>query len=535
MMQPYAPNATPASTQAQPDCIISVEKLLRHAATPVRTVLNALVAAQTRHKLFGSGQPVIVAVSGGADSICLLHALHQLAPLWQLSLHVAHLDHALRPESAADADFVRLFAQQLDLPLHTTRLTPGALENDLRGMEAAARAARYAFLRQVATQVGQSAAVVTAHHQDDQAETLLLHLIQGSGLTGLAGMAWVGQLPDAIQPPIRLLRPLLGIDRATLQGYLHAYKLRWCEDASNQNPAYLRNQLRHQLLPSLAAINPNIHATVARTAELLAAEAEHATHRDSAALAAVAVLQEPGTRIVLDILHLATYHVATQRGVLRQALISMEIDLRTVGMDGIDALLDQSHAPTPSGPHPLTANWAWTMLRAEPAAAYHLALHHTDSLPIPADHPHLGQPLTTLLPLPSVGWQTNEQWQLHSSLLAPSDLPADWRNRAQRWRVYFDAEQVGDLYLTTPQPGMRIAPLGMGGQHRNIGDIFTDHKVPTYLRPGWPVVIKKSDETENTEDKETVVWLCGLALADSVRIHTATRQVRQLYWEQATP
>ncbi len=553
-MQPSEPNRPPALSEEQPDCILSVERLLRHAAPPVQVVLKAIVAAQSRHELFVAGQPLIVAVSGGADSICLLHALHQLAPLWQLPLHVAHLDHALRPESAADADFVRLFAQQLQLPVHIARLPAGALANDPRGLEAAARAARYAFLRQVALQAGgqadQVAAVATAHHQDDQAETLLLHLIQGSGLTGLAGMAWVSLLPDALEPPIRLLRPLLGIDRATVQNYLYVYELRWCEDASNQDATYLRNQLRHQLLPSLAAINPNIHATLARTAELLAAEAEHANQRDRTALAAVTVTQNPGERIVLDRLHLATYDQATQRGVVRQALLSLGIDLRAVGMDGIDALLDQSHTKnqveksTAALSHPLTTGWAWTIVRGdrfEVGLTYYLALHRAEILPIPVDHPHLGKPLTAPLPLPATGLQINEQWRLKSSLLDPRDLPAGWNNRAQRWQVYLDAEQGGDLYLTTPRPGMQIAPLGMGGQHRNVGDIFTDHKIPTYLRPGWPVILKKSEveksETDKngSEDEDVVVWLCGLTVADSVRIHPATRQVRHLAWEQATP
>lgn len=566
-MQPCEPNTPPALSQAQPDRILSVEMLLRHAAPPVQVVLKAIVAAQSRHELFVAGQPLIVAVSGGADSICLLHALHQLAPLWQLPLHVAHLDHALRPESAADADFVRLFAQQLQLPAHITRLPAAVLENDPRGLEAAGRAARYAFLRQVALQVavqvdaqaGQTAAVATAHHQDDQAETLLLHLIQGSGLTGLAGMAWVSPLPDALEPPIRLLRPLLGIDRATVQNYLHAYELSWCEDASNQDAAYLRNQLRHQLLPSLAAINPNIHATLARTAELFAAEAEHANQRDRTALAAVTVTQNPGERIVLDRLHLATYDQATQRGVVRQALFSLGIDLRAVGMDGIDVLLEQSYTKnqmeksTAALSHPLTTGWAWTIVRKDrfevghegvsvKPTTYHLALHRAEILPISVAHPHLGKPLTTSLPLPSTGLLINEQWRLKSSLLDPSDLPAGWNNRAQCWQIYLDAQQGADLYLTTPQPGMRIAPLGMGGQHRNIGDIFTDHKIPTYLRPGWPVILKKNEvEKSKTdingtadEDVAVVVWLCGLTLADSVRIHPATRQVRHLAWEQAT-
>ena len=557
MMQKLMPNATLVSAQVEravpiSDVSISIEQFLRDVAPPARAILRALVSAQREHKVFIPGQPLVVAVSGGADSICLLHALHQLAPFWQLSLHVAHVDHALRPDSVADAAFVADFARHLGLPLYITRLTPDVLNDDPRGLEAAARAARYAFLRQVARQVGTPATgdatdeitheaihevtVVTAHHQDDQAETLLLHLIQGSGLTGLAGMAWVGQLPDSEQPPIRLVRPLLGVDRATIQSYLQAYELRWREDATNRDSTYLRNHLRHHILPALAEINPNIHATLARTADLLAAEAEHANYRDRAALAAVTVTHTPSVRLVLDYVRLGGYDLATRRGVLRQALISLGIDLRTVGSEGIDALLGQIVPPATSGPHPLAENWVWTLLRNDNRGdddrrdndrrdndeAYQLALHRSDALPVPVVHPHLGQTVAEAILLPSTGTVTHAEWQLHSTLFTPAELPPDWRDRAQRWRVHCDAERSSELYLTTPKPGMQIAPLGMGGQHRNLGDIFTDHKIPTYLRPGWPVVVREDG---------TVVWLCGLVLADCVRIHSATRQVRQLHWE----
>jgi tRNA(Ile)-lysidine synthase len=503
----------------------SVEQLLRQVTPPTRLILAALVAAQARHELFISGQPVIVAVSGGADSICLLHALHQIALFWRVSLHVAHLDHALRPESAGDTAFVADIAQKLALPFYTARLTPGILDDDPQGLEAAARSARYTFLRQVAGHIGAPATIVTAHHQDDQAETLLLHLVQGSGLPGLAGMAWVGQLPNASQPPIRLVRPLLATRRAAIHEYLRSAGLSWREDRTNQDPAHLRNRLRHEVLPTLEAINPNIHATLARTADLLAAEADHAASRDRTALDAVTVTYTPSTRLVLDLFRLAEYDVATRRGTLRQAFIALGIDLRAVGLDGIDTLLNQSDpfSPTvaPSGPHPLLAEWQWTILSSGTAAK--LALHRAGALPQPVDHPHLGVPLTTPLPLPSTGALPYAGWQLQSTLLAFSDLPADWRSRSQPWRLLCDAEQSGELYLTTPQVGMKIAPLGLGGRHRAVGDIFTDHKIAPYLRPGWPIVVAGDG---------AVVWLCGLAMADSVRIHPSTRQVRQLVWQQ---
>jgi tRNA(Ile)-lysidine synthase len=288
--------------------------------------------------------------------------------------------------------------------------------------------------------------------------------------------------------------------------------------------AHLRNRLRHEVLPLLATLNPNIHATLARTAGLLAAEADHATHRDRAALAAVTVTHTPKTRIVLDLFRLAEYDVATQRGTLRQALISLGVDQRTLGLAGIDTLLNQTHLHKVNGPHPLIAGWAWTLLQDGSIA--HLSLHRAGTLPHTVDHPHLGAPLPAPLPLPLNGALTYSGWQLQSKQLAAGDLPNDWFSRSHPWRLFCDAEQSGELYLTTPQATMQIAPLGMDGHHRAVGDIFTDHKIPPYLRPGWPVVI-----TGDGPKNHTVVWLCGLAMADFVRLHPATRQVRRLQWQ----
>jgi tRNA(Ile)-lysidine synthetase-like protein len=146
-------------------------------------LLRALAAAAAQHSLFPAHpditQPVIVAVSGGADSVCLLHALVQLAGAWGLALHVAHIDHRLRPQSGEDSRFVAELAAQYGLPLHVTRLDPAALRADRRGLEAAARHARYTSLCAVARAVSPPKAVpcvAVAHHADDQAETVLLRL-----------------------------------------------------------------------------------------------------------------------------------------------------------------------------------------------------------------------------------------------------------------------------------------------------------------------------------------------------------------------
>lgn len=506
--------------------------------TPSRTpdriaqsIQRALTAAQARHALFpaltGVPHPVVVAVSGGLDSVCLLHALMQVAPAWGLDLHVAHLDHALRRTSADDAAWVRDLAQAHGLPVYERRLADDALTAAPDGVEAAARRARYAFLAAVACQIGHAdapATVVTAHHQDDQAETVLMRLLSGSGIDGLAGMAWVTHLADdgAVSPdgPIRLVRPLLAVSRADLQDYAQAHGLSWREDSSNADRKHLRNRVRHDVLPRLATINPAAGAALARSADLLALEADRAAQWDRAALDAAAIEQSPA-QIVLARATLATAHPATQRGVLRMALSRLGADLREVGQDHVEAILDRLLAqPGAGGPYPLPGGLAWTMLAAPPA----LSLHRAVAPPVAVATPQL-------MPGARIELRTTRQltvvpnWELVCNATTVDDLPTDWRSRDAVWTATLDADAACDLLLTTPAPGMRLAPLGMHGHQRTLGDIFTDRKVAPALRPGWPVVVHATTGE--------VVWLCGVTISHTARVTAATRRVVRLIWQRS--
>jgi tRNA(Ile)-lysidine synthase len=468
---------------------------------------------------------VVVGVSGGADSICLLHALRQCAAALQLTLHVGHLDHGLRPESGEDAAFVVQLALEWGLPIHTVRLASGALTGTGEGVEAAARRARYGFLGEVAHRVGGAdapALVAVAHHQEDQAETVLINFLRGSGPAGLAGMGWTAALPGSDQ--VRLVRPLLGASRAEVRGYLAAYGLTWREDASNLDSGYLRNRVRHLLLPSLKSVNPALVETLARTADLFAAEAARGEQIDQAALAATRLETddaEPVMRVVLDLERFARLDLATQRGVLRLALAELGADLRDVGLAGIDRLLDGVANAIRGGPHPLHGNLVWTVV------GEHLSLHRQDALPVQPDHPHLAGAERLPLPIPLDGELVAAGWRLHSAVCAVGELPSGWRSKNQPWAAVLDAERAQTLWLTTPErlnrPGAVIAPLGLAGHHKTLGDLFTDHKTPVALRPGWPLVV---DETGQ------VVWVCGLTVGHGARITAATRQVRALAWRR---
>ena len=268
-------------------------------ATPApRTIVSAVRAFARRHGIFRPG-PLIVAVSGGTDSVALALILAELRDEFGLVLHVAHFDHRARPRSSAkDAAFVAELADHIGAPIRVGRAArPPKNEDD-------ARQARYTFLRRAAMQLG-AGAIATGHTMDDQAETVLLHLARGSGLQGVAGMR---PLRDGIA------RPLLAIGRAETAAICKAAKIRPREDPSNASLRFARNRVRLKILPELERINPKVRAALARFADA-AAETEPdlaftgasaGTGGVTSANAGGLVSRTDGNRMTLDLADLPT-------------------------------------------------------------------------------------------------------------------------------------------------------------------------------------------------------------------------------------
>jgi tRNA(Ile)-lysidine synthase len=254
------------------------------------------------------GDAVAVAVSGGADSLALLHALRVLAGPRGWRLAVLTVDHGLRPGSAADAAFVADHAKTLGLPARALPLGPADLEPHRRaGPEGAARAARYEALWAMTHELG-CGWLATGHTLDDQAETVLLQLLRGAGPEGLAAMAVRGG---------RLLRPLLGVRRSETRACCAAVGLQWREDPTNAGDGPLRNRVRHRLLPLLEDLRPGATQALARTAALAADERDWLDPLVAASLAAT--LPEGGGVGRLDPEALAALPVALARRVVRAA------------------------------------------------------------------------------------------------------------------------------------------------------------------------------------------------------------------------
>lgn len=453
--------------------------------------------------LFEAGETVLVGMSGGHDSVALVDALRLYAPERRLSLCIAHLDHMLRPDSAADAAYVAHLAAEWDLPAFVETWDVGQLAAESgRGLEEAARLARYAFLAKVAATL-QAQTVAVAHHADDQVETVLMNLIRGAGLEGLRAMMPVSPYPlsgEEIrellgQPldnqPSRLVRPLFAVWRPNILAYLRQRGLAGRDDPTNRDPRFLRNRVRHQLLPILEQENPRFREALWRTSQLVADE-----------LAALELLADQAWREAAATgsspvrFRLAAWQklpAAVQRRLLRRA-VGQWAPKSTFGWEHIEAMrLALSGQPPPGLP-------AGLRLHVDQGEFWFAA----GEAPPP---PRLGP---EAIPLPEGGRIC---------------LPGGWAIRVRRgeagtpppavsspWMVLLDPALLGPgLAVRGRRAGDRIAPAGMGGRHRRIQDIFVDHRVPRAERDGWPLLVVG----------EEVIWVPGLRLAERARAPSA--------------
>ena len=241
----------------------NTKKSLKNSKKVTELVTNPLLS-QLNHFLsrhLKPNQPVLLALSGGLDSSVLLHLLAAAKQTTPFELHAMHVHHGLSPNADAWADFCTQQCQLLNVPLEVVHVQLDL--NSKQGIEATARQLRYEALFDFKLNGIAPDFIITAHHQDDQAETLLLQLFRGAGVKGLASMGCVDESR-------RLMRPLLDVSRQTLQEYAEQNNIRWCDDESNDNTQYERNFVRHDVMPVLATRYPSVKSVLARTASHLA-------------------------------------------------------------------------------------------------------------------------------------------------------------------------------------------------------------------------------------------------------------------------
>lgn len=418
--------------------------------------------AQTIHsyRLIPPGACVLVAVSGGADSLALLHGLWALHPHLGFSPVVATFDHGLRGAAGAtDADFVAALAAQYGLPVVRGVADAGALEALIRihGVEGGARAARYEFLSRAAHQAGADR-VATGHHAGDQAETVLLHLLRGTGLRGLGGMNPLSAFPGDLA--LALIRPLLTATRAEIMRYCAQHHLTPRADVTNDDPAFLRNQIRHDVLPRLAAINPQIEAALNRLADNARTDDAFIESQLDAFIES-AVARSAG-RWHIDRDAFDRLHPALKRRCIARAAADL------------GGMIDHAHILAAiEADHKLSLPRGLT-LRIEAGALW---LEQADAPPLPIAGPTLPPDTTLALTVPGITRLPQSSWVLH---LSDQPLPG-----AAALAIPPDAT----LTLRTRRPGDRFAPPGLGGHTQKLKQWLSDHKVPHPTRARLPLLV----------------------------------------------
>ena len=475
------------------------------------------------HGLLRRGEPVVVGVSGGADSLCLLHLLCRLTSEYELSLHVAHLNHCLRgDESDADADFVREVATDWGLPCTVERVQVlSVAEQHGLSVEEAARRARYSFLGRVAQVVG-SRRVAVGHNADDQAETILMHWLRGSGLAGLRGMLpsislaeyrlFEGSTPSHVAE-VCLVRPLLEVTREQIESYCEHYGLEARFDRSNLDTTYFRNWLRHEVLPLLATHNPNVKEVLRRSAQVIADD--YALLRSLLAESWPGlVLEDAPERIVFDLERWRALPTSLQRSTIREAVHRLRYSLRDISFLHVENAMRVARNGATGDRSTLPDG---LML----AVAYdRMLIGEAPVLPRTPDWPLLpagSQGLAVRVPgrteLPG------SEWVLETQLLEATHLSAAWASNPVPWTEVLDAELAGrDLWLRTRAPGDQFHPLGMQGHTVKLGDFLTNEKVPRHVRDCLPLLVRE----------QAIVWVCGLRLDERFRVRDQTTQVLAL-------
>jgi tRNA(Ile)-lysidine synthase len=445
-----------------------------------------------KHGLIARGGRVVIALSGGPDSVALVHILRELEREGELGVAgVAHLNHQLRGAAAdEDEQFCRALAAALNLPIEVERVQVRALAREQgRSVEDAARLARYAFLERAADALGADA-IAVGHSRDDQAETFLLRLIRGAGPRGLAGI-----LPRAG----RVVRPLLDIRRAELRAYLSQRGIEACEDASNADLAVPRNRVRHELLPYVEReFSPGIVDVLAREAAI-ALEDEDRLQKEAIDLTASVVLRSiPGAQV--DVAALTSLHPALAARVARIALSELA-GLRFIGFDHIHAFLEfarkgASGAALSLPGQQVRHGGSWLLLRPEPQRGSG------------------GNSFRFPLSIPGEVILTPQGWTISAE---PLESCPEGPQRARGDAVAVAARALSlPLAVRNRRPGDRFRPLGLGGAEKKLQDFLVDRKVPRETRDALPLVVDRDDR---------IVWVVGESVGEDFRITEPSRGV----------
>ncbi len=491
-----------------------------------------------RYRLVPRKQLVVVGISGGADSVCLLHVLAKWRRRLGIRIHIAHLNHQIRGvESQADAEYVSNLAGSLGIPSTIDKQDVAAYRAERNcSIEEAARELRYAFLARVAREVG-ARRIATGHTRDDQVETILMHILRGTGITGLCGLAPCspmmydsqGMSLPASLPSLRdshsslrakrsnllVIRPLLDITRAETASYCQKHQLDARIDSSNLLPSFFRNRLRLHLLPVLRQYNPSIDQALLRLADI--AKEDNAFIEQQASQVWDEVARQENEAIYLDKKQIASLPVAVQRHLLRTAVTRLAGDARDIEASHVEAarrLLKKPASKRSPLPHGLICQGGYhelviasTAKQSELPTCPFPPLPDEFHLEVPGKTAFSGWNVLATIVREKVAFLSSGGAMRPSNRICQSNLVA-----------HFDLEKTGmNLCVRKRRPGDRFQPLGMN-MPKKLNEFMVDAKIPHSWRGRIPIVCTP----------EQIIWVVGWRIDDRVKLIEASKEILRL-------
>lgn len=465
----------------------------------LRTVRRTIAA----HRMLAAGDSVLIAVSGGPDSVTLAHVLHTLAAEYPLRLAIAHLNHCLRQkDSDRDAEFVAGIARQLDLPFYMEKKDVRQLQQSAHlSLEEAARKIRYRFFEEICARYGFNK-IAIGHHSNDNAELVLMNLLRGSGPLGLSGIA-----------PVRdgkIFRPLIHLKRSEIVDYIAEKKLPFVADASNADLSFRRNRIRHHLIPELEkAYNPAIIETLNRLGTIMRAEDQWFENILSKDFNNCISVKGPDT-VSIDLDRFKGLAAAARRRIIRRAILSVKKDLRRITLAHIDAvltLIDKSPGvgclSLPDGIRVILRSADLTIDNSKSDAS------------VSSDGSNGSAVIVYQYTITPPGALSIQEAGATIKLaeIGADDLP-DF-NTVGKNLAFFDMDSLQfPLVVRNRRPGDRFSPLGLNGTQK-VKKYFIDNKIPGPRRRLCPLLLSAGK----------IIWIAGHRIDNCVKVVSTTRRI----------
>lgn len=444
-----------------------------------------------KNHLLAPDMRVLIAVSGGQDSVTLLDILSQLAAIHTFDIHIAHLNHQLRPNAHKDAEFVANLAKKyrIQVTIENRDVRSFARQNKL-SIEDAARQMRRRFLKDTAQNV-QADRIALGHTLSDQTETMLFRLLRGTSMTGLAG----------IRPCSENLwiRPLLEVNRQQVEAYVKEHDLPYCTDESNEDLSFARNKIRHELVPILKdEYNTQLEAGFGRLSTLLQSDDDLLEKLTNESFQKVA-LYISKRKIILDVNRIFGYHISLRRRLIKKALFELGIAPNMVTFDGVERvvkILDESQADVQITADLTAHRNQGFLIFSKPALPFYVPICLSGKTDLPALNA-----------------------RIHATTSVATNNFKCYPTDAQT--IFFDADKLpSKLFLRSVAPGDVFQPFGLDGSQK-ISKLLVDQKIPKCLRDQIPVLI----------GNDQILWVVGLRRSNRAPITSDTRNVLQLIFE----